>query len=618
MLLALPILRGLGLARDITASEVITRLVVSRSRAYELKKELIEVLSAYPRPRGRPKKVRSEPPVEPMFATAAAVRDYLARRPGSEEVGARRRGYTDRFRFFVVGLLSGDGPGAPLSLEQAATAVGVPLSTLRDWRLRQLPPLSAVDEDLSDEPDDIERKTSVTGGVFEKVVALRAKWRGSFAGFVRSLVEHRLYLSGYKVRQILQLAGIRTPRPRGRKATDAEAVRGSFETFFAGAQFIADGKTVDITIGQDTYRFCWELCVDGATGAHVGFSVRDHEDSRGLLDALDHAEKTTGRSPEALLRDNLPANHSEEVEETLAQRDIISMPSTVYRPENKAPVEGEFGLFSQRMPPVVLPAGTKREQARSVLFWLLYAYACGRNQVPRRKLGGRSAAEAFEDDEPSAQEREDARARLTEIRDRILDAREAERKRLDPVCRTVLEEAFSDLDLDDPEGTFIPAISRHGLDAALEAVAIFSAKREADTLPDGVDARYLLGIARNVAHRNEDEQVYAELVRLREQAKDLFLAPLRAVSERLRSELPPTEYLDACLERALAERFIVDRHFWRRETLDAFSALPDELRRRRGPVLTRMIATQYGLACRERDQFISELARATVSICGGR
>jgi hypothetical protein len=48
--------------------------------------------------------------------------------------------------------------------------------------------------------------------------------------------------------------------------------------------------------------------------------------------------------------------------------------------------------------------------------------------------------------------------------------------------------------LTDPERHVRDAIACYSRDAIVDAIAIFSGKRTAATLPDGVDARYLLGI----------------------------------------------------------------------------------------------------------------------------
>jgi hypothetical protein len=73
---------------------------------------------------------------------------------------------------------------------------------------------------------------------------------------------------------------------------------------------------------------------------------------------------------------------------------------------------------------------------------------------------------------------------------------------------------------------FRDAIACYPRDAIVDAIAIFDGKRRAGTLPDGVDARYLLGIARNVHHVHEAEPVTEALIRARLAARDRFLAPL--------------------------------------------------------------------------------------------
>jgi len=602
----LPILRTLDLSHMASNQDVLSRLGAGRSRAYELKSALEDLLVTLQRKPGRPPKEALAPHGESMLEVAVAVRSFLARHPGSMVVGERRNTYTAAFIRFVLTLLNSDGVGQSLTLEQAEEATGVPLNTLKSWLTS---PPAATDE-VPPTPSIPPPTRSLPDGVIDQIITLYERWKGSFTAFVAQLQQHRIYASTYTVRQILQLAGLRTARPRTRKTSDPEALRGAFETFFPGAQFVADGKTTDVTLGEHTHRFCWELVIDTASGALVGFAVRDAEDSRGLLDAYEHGKQTSGKPPLSLLRDNLPANHSPEVEAVLAEDDVISMPSTAYRPENKAHVEGQFGLFAQTMPPIDIPSAPTHEQARQLLFYVLFAYAAGRNQAPRRSLGGRSAASVFRGYEPTEEEEDAARTRLKQMRDRIRDTRRAEQKRLDPICRQMLDEAFLTLGLEDPEGTFIPAIARHGLDAALEAIAIFSTKQQSDTLPEGVDARYLLGIARNVAHRNEDEAVYAKLVELRERAGDLVLAPLREQAAHLKATLTPEEYIYACMARALDEPFIVDRQVFRQAALLALAECPVDVRRRIGPLLARMVATQYALTVRERDQFIADLAKA--------
>jgi len=63
--------------------------------------------------------------------------------------------------------------------------------------------------------------------------------------------------------------------------------------------------------------------------------------------------------------------------------------------------------------------------------------------------------------------------------------------------------------INDPEGNIRSAIARYPLGAIVNGIAIFQGKRDARTLPDGVDARYLLGIVKNVSANNEGLKIIA-------------------------------------------------------------------------------------------------------------
>jgi len=617
ILVARPVLRELGLASP-TVVEVIAAIGVGRSRAYELSRELGEMAATLQRPQGRPPKKPGDPAPDASFAVACTVRDYLFHHPGSAIAGEQRNTYTGRFRRLVIELLAPGGPGYALTREQAATATGVPRETLKSW-LADPTRTPAAEPEPPPETDPLDPATPATAliadGLLAQVLDLWDRWEGRFVPFLRALVEHRIRIKAHTLRALLELGGKRKPRRRNRKTADPEALRGQMETFFPNAQAVADGKAVDVWFGSTLFRFNWELLIDAYSNACTGFAVRDEEDAQALLDGLEHHVETTHGPPEALLRDNKPSNFALEVETTLEQADIISMPSTTRRPENKACVEGAFGLFEQQMPDILLPDHTSpRELAQAVIWYVLFAYAAGRNQAPRPKLDDRTPAQAFHEDAPTEQQRDDARQRLREIRDRILRRRAAKRDRTDPACRRILQDAFTELDLRDPEHTFIPAIARCGLDPALEAVAILQAKRAAGRPAGDFDERYLLKIAENVRDHPEDQAVYAELVRLRERSGELVLEPLRRADAQLRSALPPPEYLEACLTRALDSAFAVDRHFWRNAFLLAFRQLDSAARRTHGPWFARRIASQFKLPQNVRDAFIADLAEAALPI----
>lgn len=610
VIIALAILNRLSFATP-SKADVVRALGVSRSRAYELADRLAELATTLTQPRGRPPNPEVEPPSDVMFQVAALVRDYLAEHPGAMSTGQRHT-YTVGFRHFVLDLVAPDGLACELGLERTAMATGVPADTLKDW-LRLPRPQKDVPTLDEDQANDTTDDTGMLPEVIAQIVELYHRWKGDFTAFCRSLEEHRIEASTYRVRQILELTGQRRPGQPRRPKSNAEALRGELERFFPNAQLVADGKQIVVQLGDHRYVLCWELCVDADTGGLTGISVRDAEDSQGLLEALAHSEVTTGAAPEALLRDNLPANHSSQVENVLDDKGILGMPSTTYRPQNKASVEGAFGLFSQTMPDIQLPNGSARELARRLLFFILFAYCAGRNHTPRPRLNNRSAAEAFAEDVPTPEERAAARRRLQEIKDRILARRNADQERTDPVCRKMLIEAFAELGLEDPEGHFVHAIARLGIDAALRAVSIFRAKHRTGTLHIDCPERYLLGIAQNVAYETETFAVYAELVRLRTKARDLLLQPLHHENERLQARFIIHDYLRETAHRALGAPARIDRFYWRQMTLDTFAKLDPARRHETGAWLARRITTAHIVPRCERNDFIDALAAATTA-----
>jgi len=197
------------------------------------------------------------------------VRDWLMRHPGAVCPGPKRMIYSDPFRAFVLSLASPGSSAAGLSQAQLAEACGVPLHTLVGWlgagRLPQAnapsdslrasgeashPQVAASGEEAS--PNVATLPTSQWAAGAAQVLELWSVWRGPFGLFCDSLAGHGIYMSRALVRNILHVSGRRLSKRRRGANPDAEAIRGE---------------------------------VDTATAAHLGFSLRDREDSRGLLAA---------------------------------------------------------------------------------------------------------------------------------------------------------------------------------------------------------------------------------------------------------------------------------------------------------------------------------------------
>jgi hypothetical protein len=563
-------LRALDLPRP-TVQQVIDATGASRSRTYELRDALLEALPSLLRPVGRPHATPPETSPDVVRALGRAAITFLMDNPGCVYGGAERRCYDDSFRRFALELreLHPD-----VVLEHFADAIMVPLGTLKTWLAAGGG--EAARDDAHDLPAD-DTDAHATGhhnAEIQTVLSSWETWRGTFGDFCNHLrQQQRVSFGSALISRILFVHGKRTPRWRSGRSPDERALRDAFETFFGGAQWVGDGSPIPISINDHRFVFNLELMVDAHSGGFVGMSIRDQEDSAAVSDALADGVATTGEAPLALLLDNKPSNHTPDVTGALGD---VTLPirATSYRPQNKAHVEGGFGLFQQAAPPLELHAHTPRELAAQVLMLVVQTWARTLNHRPRKDRAGRSRVELY--NLPITAEQIDAaRAALEERRKKQLLARTTASARQDPRVRALLDDAFLRLDLLDPEAHLRVAIARYPLDVIVDAIAIFDAKRRLGTLPPGVDARYLLGIVRNLGDEREGIAIADELLRARLRARDHMLAPLLRARDATRSDTHDLRgRLLRFVDLALAADRRIDRLFWLLAIADEINTLP--------------------------------------------
>jgi hypothetical protein len=562
--------RKLGLPHS-TAEEIVKKTAASRSSAYEVRSRLLEVLPSLVRPVGRPSAPAVTLPPETYVISREVIRFVMAH-PGCVHGSAGRREYSDSFRRFILEL---HHRRAELGLDLLAEASCVPIDTLRDWlRVKPLPaPAPATPP-----------ATSATSGRvgadplhLETVLAAWSTWEGDFSPFCEHVRHHlRVPFGRTVISAILETHCVRRARRRAGRSPDETALRKSFETFFPGAQWVGDGTPVAVTFLGQRFTFNFELLVDAYSAAFTGVSIRDEEDAAALTEAIDDGKLTTGAPPLAVLVDNRPSNWAPSVVKALDGESLL-IPATVSRPQNKGHVEGAFGLFFQVLPTLVISAASNREIAREILRLVVTIWGRTLNGRPRAARGGRSRIELYAE-KPTPEQLARARASLEERLRRQLAARLTEQARLNPVVRQVLAAAFSRLALSDPEGKLQGAIARYPLSPVIDGIAIFEGKRAADSLPPGVDGRYLLGIVRNLAQQRESELISEAMLRARLAAQDAILAPLVERHRRALAAEPADApgLLQDFVAHALESDRYLDRLFW----LSAAGAL---LRQAHGP-----------------------------------
>jgi hypothetical protein len=601
-----------------SVAEILRRTGATRSRAYEIKDALEAVLPTLARPPGRP---RVEPAPGPgpanmseLFGIAVEMIQFMKQSPGCVQSGARDR-YADGYRHFVLELRERH---ADMATTEFATAVDLPLGTLEDW-LRS-PAIAEPSITSTTAPCE----TSATDGIpdpvhttkhdarqaqIETVLAAWRAWRGHFRGFCAHVRrDHRLELGTTLIANLLFEYGLRVPARRGGRSRDDEALRKSFEIFFPGAQWVGDGKQLAVVIDGKTFHRNLELVVDAASAAAVGISVRDEEDSAAVVQAFTQGVQTTGGTPIALLLDNRPSNHTPEVDAAL--EDTLRIRATTGRAQNKAHVEGSFGLFAQKVPPIDLDTRDPDALATSVAHLIATTFFRALNRAPRRDRAGKTRAELYEQLVPS--ERYEAAHKALHDRWRKQElARQTRAARRDPVLAALLDDAFARLGLLDPERHVRDAIACYPRDAIVDAIAIFSGKRTAGTLPDGVDARYLLGIVRNLHHRHEAEPITEALIRERLSARDRFLAPLVAERDAILAANgnEVSAALLALVDRLVRAERTLDRHVWLDAAADLVEPQPPDIRIALAKRAARRIHTSFMLSTRDRAHLERALLR---------
>lgn len=583
LLLARPHLRALDLAK-LSAAAILEATGATKSRAYELAAALGDRLGDLVAPVGRPASV-AEPSTERADALGEVARralEYLLAHPGAAQRTSSKAHYDDGFRDFVVGQCEAN---PELEVAAIADALTLPVTTLRDW-LRA----ARAGVEQAREPDSRARASAEASGVHvETVLAQWSSWHGTFCAFCEHLQRHHgLPFGRTTIASILEHAGERRPSKRRGRSPDEAALRGAFESFFPGAVWVGDGREVVVELEGQRFVFNLELVIDAHTDAAVGVDVRDHEDAAAVVSSFAEAEQITGTTPLALLLDNKPCNHAPAVHEATAATLVI--PATSGRPQNKGHVEGAFGLFSQHAPPLRIEGATTKQRARSLVELAARLFFGAFNMRPRADHKGRSRIELYRDAQPTSAQIEEAQAALQARLDKQLAAKQTLRERQDPVKRAYLDDVLVELGLSDPTGHFQSAIARYALDDITDGVAIFTGKRNAGTLPEGSDIRYLLGIVHNIAAEREGLAIATALWDERIKARDLVFHSLEVERDAL-GDLD--ERLVNFIDRALVADRELERYFWLDSAAEVVLEHPPDRRRAAFERAARRIHTSY-------------------------
>jgi hypothetical protein len=479
--------------------------------------------------------------------------EYVSHHPGCVVAGDGRRRYSVDFRQFLLELFAAH---RDIAIEDFANASTVPLGTLKDW-------LRGGTEGL--QPADAKKATfdlGVRGPQIETVLAEWGRWKGPFTAFCDHVQLHcRIPFGRTLISTILEAHGVRTRQRRPGRSPDEQALRGAFETFFPHAQWVGDGTMVLVQVDEQVVAFNVQLDVDAYSDSFLGADVSDVEDSDAVIAATLDGREQTGTLPIALLLDNKPCNHTDEVHAAVG--DTIIIPATSYRAQNKAHIEGAFGLLKPTLEGLSLDTSSRHELARSFLRGLVTVWGRTINHRPRPDRAGKSRVELL-DEQPTPEQVEQARKALHERLREQEKRRQTEAARQNPVVRQTLSAAYDRLHLEDPCGHELTATARYPLEAVVEAIAIFEGRRRAGTLPEEKStAGYLRGIARNIAEEREGWEIALALWDARVAAGDLVARQLNLQRSAFAAAVPEPEKLTKIyIDQALQSPSRLDRFFW--------------------------------------------------------
>jgi len=509
-------------------------------------------------------------PSDPRLAVAHQIVRYLQDHPGCVTGSGDRRRYSDGFRLFVLDL---SATHVEIGLDELADTLCVPLPTLKDW-LRGERPQVDPPENLAEVP-----APDPTQPQIQTVLAEWASWEGGFKPFCKHIQHNFRIPFGHEIlSQILQIHGVRHPRRRDGRSPDEIALRNSFDSFFPNAQWVGDGKQISVRVGTQAFVFNLELHVDACSAALVGAHLSATEDAKAVVASFQDGVATTGSAPIADLLDNKPSNHSKPVQDALG--DTLLIRATTGRGQNKAHVEGTFGLFEQVVPPLGLDLTSPQDIAFQLVDLVVTTWARTLNHRPRKSRGGLTRVQLHLDHAPTPEEIAAAKAALQERMRKQELARQTLAARQDQRSREFVHAALARLGLQDPDGHLLTAIARYPLEAIVEGVATFCGKKSARTLPANVDGRYLLGIVRNLAQQREGLAIADALLEHRLLLRDASLARLNDHKAKLLDERADEEILKDFLDHALQSGPSIDRLFWLSASADLLATVDEPHRQR--------------------------------------
>lgn len=272
--------------------------------------------------------------------------------------------------------------------------------------------------------------------------------------------------------------------------------------YFPHVQSVLDGKDVVVQLGQNSYCFKLEFSKDMATDAICGSAVGQTENAALVKQAFDNHCQNYQR-PLAALIDNGKGNLKAAID--LGAEGTIFIRAYPYRPQTKAQIEGEFGLFERKVSQIVIAGETEQERAMSVVKKIAEIYSRLRNTTPRcsncpftpsklmkAKLDPLQEADAYRTLSKYQQDREKQKLKRQKINQELCD---------------LIESIVKEHKLEGELLRFKNSMRWIEISTLKQAEQAFAAASQRDNFePSKRTMAYFAAIARNMQHQKDQER----------------------------------------------------------------------------------------------------------------
>lgn len=528
----------------------------NRSSVYEQRQRILQCLQelATARP-GRPVAQTPTSADEPALRLTVEVLEFRLRQPGSLIEYPERTSYADAFRRFVLehrDRWTG-------TLESFAQAVRIPLDTLRDWsRQDHTQALRPEEKKRPPLPVDASQMT-------RQIVEEWMRWVGPTRPFIRHAAQ-LFELSPDLITRLLKILGIISARRR-----KPPRYRGSTQPLSPGTVLVTDGKwiTVELLDSQRTLYLNWQGIVDQNTGCDTAVVISDQEDAEAVREAYERSVKTLGGLvPDALLHDNKPCYDDAKLRQEIKDAGTDMLHATPGRPQNKAILEGAFGLWEQRVGTLKLDDTDDDSILRSAIREILRAYTAATNAVPRPEWDGRSRLQVLRQACPNEEQRQRDEAFLKRLKKRTGRPR---RRQPDPEASELIEHVFQRFQLTshDPKGELRRHLATFQTAAIRRAAAILAPKLERELVQRKYAHRYLAKLIRTQQDEIDLERAAEELLELSQRQNQSWVGREQHDFDTFARDHQQLEELTrAVAERAAFGGIPLQTTFWTRKLLD--------------------------------------------------